>query len=240
MKMIARIAQAVACVLAAESSDAAQGGPGWGRQRRRPVYQWSKAVFLMLALAGGTLATGQTTLLNDDFNDNQIDAATWSVVTAGVPFSGAEVVEQGQVMMLKNRGHLVTVEEWGPAVVGGLMITGRGTFASSDGDWNRFSALTRADGIPSGSYGETANGIDFHFHGSASGPMAGQVNIVSRGNLVDISDAVRTGTIVTWPGTIFDFEVIDDGIQLSFKVWEVGNPANTASAVATVLSDATI
>ena len=180
---------------------------------------------VQLELTGGTLSVGgakPNILLQDDFNDNSIDASKWDVVLAGAP-GNPNVTETGERINLASRGHLNTHQQFDPAG-GGLKITGTWTMGVDD----MLQVLTRSDGVPNGaSSGETTNGLEMYM-------FTGQgLSIRTRG----AASIAGGGTVLlpegTAAGKVFNFEFTDDGTNLSATLTEVGNETNTATTTAT-------
>lgn len=155
---------------------------------------------------------GATVLLTDDFNDNLLDLTKWSVVTAGVP-AGAAVAEQNQRIQITGRGHLNTVQPFNPAAQpeDGLRIRGEWTFVSGD---DFLQILTRSDGVPGGTYGETNAGIEF------VNSMTGNMSISGRNAAV--TGVVNSGALGALAGETYLFDIRDDGYNLFFTMRQVG------------------
>ena len=100
-------------------------------------------------------------LVDDNFNDNSLDAAKWTTVTTFLHpknvVKKASVKETGQRIELHNRGWLVTKEEFDPAALGGIRVTGSLKF-NDTGD--NFKIMIRSDGAPNpdNKYGEAKEG----------------------------------------------------------------------------------
>ena len=170
----------------------------------------------------------------DNFDDNAMDLSKWTTNTS-IPQGGASVVEQNGRMELTSRGHLVSFREFNPDTSGGLIVRGQWTFANRGTDnYDFFQVLTRSDGIPSGSWGETANGIEFQV---AANGGANQLDIQSRGAFLAIGSEVKTGTVTINQGDVFDFFIFDKAGNLTFTMTEVGDLANTATVTALVTAD---
>jgi hypothetical protein len=172
-----------------------------------------------------------TVLLEDDFDDNSLDRAKWKTELS-IPDGRAGVTEVDQHVELVNRGHLVTASQFDPtALPGGITITGQWTFAEP-GDYDFIQVLTRSDGIPDPKgKGNCRNGIQFANVGD------GVLNISVKGPSLSIGRVATTGTLAIAAGSVFDFTIVDDGLSLWFRMTEVGNPRNTATARATIASD---
>jgi hypothetical protein len=174
-----------------------------------------------------TLLSG-TVLLQDDFNDNSLDASKW-MTSASIPFphGPASVTEQNQHIELLNRGHLITRAEFDPRTAGPLQITGTWNFPSLPGYFpaDTMQVLTRSDGVPGGVYGETQNGIEFFV--SMGGGMAIRTRVNGVGG--DSTNLVTGGTPIDHDQP-FDFVITDDGLNLSFSVQVHGGGSATITA----------
>ncbi len=182
---------------------------------------------VMFALAGTTQAA--TLLLEDDFNDNSLDAAKWNAVTTGIPQNPKSVTETNQRIELEGRGHLNTVQQFDPASLpeDGLRLRGRWTFVSGD---DMLQILTRSDGMPAGGYGETNAGLEFRVQASGVGNT---MTISGRGG-VGVSSVANAGPLNALAGETYDFEIHDDGYGLIFSMDQVGGPKQrTVRAVST-------
>jgi hypothetical protein len=181
------------------------------------------AVACILTIAASVEAA-PLILLQDDFNDNSIDGSTWNVVLSAPGSPG--VTETGQRIQLVGRGHLNTAQNVDPnsPTVGGLRITGTWQFGNDD----FLQILTRSDGTPAGSFGETANGIEMFAY---TGNNTLQWQNRGGGSVVGRTSVLMPGGIT--PGQTFDFELIDDGFNLQATLTQVGNPANTGTITGT-------
>lgn len=181
----------------------------------------------MLLAAAPSAQAGPLVLLEDDFDDNSLDATKWVVRTDGFNKPPTSATEQNQQMEIEGRAHLNTVSQFDPsdAAVGGLSITGRWEFVTGD---DMMQILTRTDGTPAGTYGETANGIEFRAYGGNQ-----QVEILAKGG-ASISGQSGNGAMPgnINAGDIFDFAITDDGSNLSFTLTRVSNPAQFITVTA--------
>jgi len=149
-------------------------------------------------------------LLQDNFDDNSLDAAKWTAVTSGIP-GPASVSESNSRLQLDNRGYLVSADQFDPAD-GGLRLEGRWTFGSDD----FLQVLTRSDATPDpgNCCGETLNGIEFY------GFVNDNMQIRSR--IGGTTTTLGSGSIDIDPGDVFDFLITDDGNALTFELTELG------------------
>lgn len=182
----------------------------------------SLRLLLLIVLAIGVVQKAEAgmILLQDDFNDNSLDTTKW-MVTHGT------VLEQNQRIELYNRGMLATVDQFDPLGLGGIRITGRYTFL--DGTFPNHDMLqifTRSDAVPSGSFSEVLNGVQFHANGNDFIQLTTRVNGVG-------TSITSTVPIKIDNGDVFDFEARDDGVNLFFSITEVGGDGLSASITGT-------
>jgi len=169
-------------------------------------------------------------LLHDDFNDNSLDTTKWWVNLSGIPQNPKSAVEQNQRMELQGRAHLNTVQQFDVSNHPfGVVITGTWQFADDD---DMLQILTRSDGQPSGSWGETNSGIEFYL----AQWQPSSFTIRGRGGAA-IANLVRTINLSISPNDTFDFEILDDGLNLSFTLREIGDPNSWAVATAQSTTD---
>lgn len=157
-------------------------------------------------------------LLSDDFTDPQLDPDRWRVVRDGVPGRPDVRVAGGRVELV-NRGYLVTRQQFDPAAVGGLRIRGRFRLVSPE---DTLQILTRSDAEPmSDSYGDTRTGVEFFVNTQAGGV----IGIYGRGE-ARLQEKFAVMNIEV--GDTFDFEITDDGFDLSFTVRKLGGDGASA------------
>lgn len=159
---------------------------------------------------------GAAIYLKDNFDDNSLDASKWKVVTAGVPNGGGSVTETNSRIQLNGRAHLVTQNQFLPTDFG-LRIEGRYTFGSDD----FLQVLTRSDGTPGGSFGETLNGIEF-----AVIDASNTMSISRKINGASVSLGSLSLDVTT--GEVFNFLITDDGNRLTFALTQLGGDGTTA------------
>ncbi len=184
----------------------------------------------------------QPALLSDDFNGDVLDATKWTT-NLKWPIGDTPVVSEGKVsveqrdghVILKNRGHLVTKDQFDPDRLGGIVITGQWTYDVTN---DALQVLTRSDGVPGDGYGETANGLEFKYWNTSD--RKGQLAIVSNGANLAITDVKTKGSVYLYPGITFNFKIVDNGAKgLSFTLSGISNPYNTATVTARLVSDTT-
>ena len=183
-------------------------------------------VFALTVISGGV--AGALPLLFDDFNDNSLDSTLWRT-ELNIPQGSASVTETNQRIELRNRGHLVTQQEFDPgSYPDGITITGEWTFASPD---DVLSIYTRSTGIPDQSVstaGGTLSGIEFHVWMNTAG--SGLLGIANRASNVLLAYATERLTIDV--GDTFSFIVADTGTNVSFTMTEiVGSQVGDTSTV---------
>ena len=169
-------------------------------------------------------------LLADDFSGNALDRAKWLTKT-WAPLEHASVVQRDGRVELKNRGYLVSRNQYNPDKLGGLEITGQWTF-KTDGDI--LSILTRTDGVIAGPWGEAQNGLEFCVSagGSSQGP-----EIRPRGS-VAIGEMMQTGRATIKAGDTINFHIIDRGIDgLSCTLTNVKDAKSGTSVTSKLVAD---
>lgn len=167
--------------------------------------------------------SAETILLQDNFNDNVLDTNKWTALTSGIVGTPA-VQETNQQILLTGRGYLITKQEFNP-VTWNLRIRGRWTFVSSD---DFLQILTRSDAVPTGAYSETQNGIEF-----LATAISDSMSILSRGT-ASATSVSQSYTINA--GESFDFDIMDNGTNLSFTLTKVGTPGHTLTITTTSTS----
>lgn len=179
-------------------------------------------ILLTAVLAAGLFphAARAQIILQDDFNDNSLDPSKWYTAQ---PFGDSSTLETGQRIELRNRGYLITQNQFDPTN-GGLRIQGQFTFTNATfPGHDNFQIVTRTNGIHGGGSGELLNGISFLLIGNDA------IGIDNR----------TTGTVLgIAPLTInngerFEFDVRDNGIDLFFHVQKIGGDGAAATLMAT-------
>ena len=120
------------------------------------------AIFLLGNLLGATWSvfSQKEDLLRDNFDDNHISSKRWNAYVGGIPNAGIQ--EKGGVLILENRGYLVTAEQFqGPKSISFK-------FQFIDGAKNpqfadSLSIGIKTDGIPRDWSHELSQGILFTF-----------------------------------------------------------------------------
>ena len=171
-------------------------------------------------------------LLSDDFSGTTINAAKWTTMTGNLGDSAPDAnVTQNDHIVLTNRGHLTTLNQYNPDNYGGIVVTGQWTLVSNNSDV--LNILTRSDGVVSGNYGEVANGLKFTRTSWGDGAM-----IQVMGSNLSIANYQTSGHLTFYNNTVFNFAIIDMGTNgLSFTITQADNAANTITATATLVTD---
>ncbi len=181
----------------------------------------------VVALALAVTAEGSF-VIQDDFNDNSLDSSLWWVNTSGIPQNPKSVTETNQHIELEGRAHLNTQQQITPGVTDvRIEISGLWTFVSGD---DMLQILTRSDGQPAGSYGETNSGIEFYAFGAND-------DFTIRGRGASVTNLATTNNLDIAGGDTFSFFITDDGTNLSFGLWELNDPTSWATGTATSTSD---
>ena len=152
----------------------------------------------------------------------------------------ASVVQRDGRVELKNRGYLVSRNQYNPDQLGGLDITGQWTFAT-DGDTlsiltrtDGVIGLTRTDGASGGPWGEVQNGLEFCVR--AGGPSQGP-EIRPRGS-VAVDDMVQTGSVTINAGDTVNFHIIDRGTDgLCFTLTNTKDAKRSGSVTSKFVTD---
>jgi len=187
--------------------------------------------FLAVLMIAATLPAwaSATTLLSDDFSGSSLDTAKWTTATTWPGSPGdqgkASVSVADGHAVLASRGHLVTKDQFDPDAVG-ITITGQWTFNG----WDAFQVLTRSDGIPGDSYGETQQGLQFTYWNG--------MYITDHG--VSITDVTTTGAISIDYSKTYNFSITDNGTKgISFTLTQADSASNTETITAKLASDTT-
>jgi hypothetical protein len=171
-------------------------------------------------------APGVPILLQDNFNDNLLDAAKWTTRLTSAGGGTPTVTETNGRIEIGSRGYLVTQQDFDPVAVGGLRVAGRWTFGNDD----FLQILTRSDGQPAGQFGETLNGIEFFaFDTGDSFSIARKVN--------GVSTTLASGSLSIQAGEVFDFEILDNGTNLIFTLTQVGGDGTVGQLIASDTTD---
>jgi hypothetical protein len=164
------------------------------------------------------------TLLRDDFSAASLDPMRWRVTLPPGRAPGL-FVRNGQVV-IQNRGHLNTTDEFDPAALGGLRITGEWTAGDASDDF--LQILTRSDGIPVPPYGETRNGLEFRAQTLAVSEAPSYLTITGRGDASGtVTDVTSPGSLHIAPGQTYRFEVVDEGVAVRFTLTHARDPAQS-------------
>lgn len=175
-----------------------------------------------------------TVLLQDNFNDNSLDPAKWHIVLPDIP-GPPSVVEQNQRLELRNRGHLVTQNEYDPAVVGPLTITGTWTFSLPQTAFQQedyFQVYTRTDAAVDGPpYGDSRNGVGFNLIMHQNNPGQMWINYrVFPGQFANLANT----PIMIRNHDSFRFTITDTGSTVSFAVQQLTGGNASAQITANV------
>lgn len=160
-------------------------------------------------LAGDPARAGSNVLQADDFNDNSVNAAIWTLFTSP-PKGGGYIEESGNAILLRNRAHLRANVQPDPtaASLGGLHLSGTWKFNQGTASIPEFmQIMTRSSGIYGGGTGETSFGLEFRIYMHERQPI-----IVDRGGLFSITN-LRTGSVTANTA----------GDTLAFDIWDFGD-----------------
>ncbi|MBI2825090.1 MAG: FecR domain-containing protein [Planctomycetia bacterium] len=219
-------------LLASDRSPDVLAGPrqrllmGHARRLQTPPGDWREVEFApeqyrgLMPVVPLTASSEWHRLLADNFDDNVLDPDKWRVVTAGIPKGNPQVREvEGRIVMV-DRGHLVTINQFDPAALGGLRITGQWTFLTPD---DMFEVVLRSDAVPGGEYGDTQNGVHFAARMERG---TSHIGIFGLGYCADVEP--RYGDILINPGDVFNFEIFDVPGGMSLRLWEASGSGASA------------
>jgi hypothetical protein len=172
--------------------------------------------------------------LREDFSADELDARRWNT-RLWAPNSSVKV-RDGQAELV-NRGYLATAEQLDPVKLGGVRITGKWRFMSPEGatdnaEVNIMTIAVRSGLEASEKWYEAKTGITFTCHTSSR-----WASITARGGQLEITKDRRITNLGRDPSDTYEFEIIDDGNNVSFKFWHANDPTNVAHSTATVTRD---
>ncbi|MEI6702438.1 MAG: PEP-CTERM sorting domain-containing protein [Deltaproteobacteria bacterium] len=159
-------------------------------------------------------------LLNDQFNDSQIDPSTWLMFA---PFSDSSMTESGGNAVFTNRGRLLTINSF-PT---NIDITGRFEFTGNTHD--QFYIVTRTDGTATNPWGGIDNGIGFAFAIQNDSNNTSNNIGIARMDWPSGGAVLTTGTFSLSLNTFYDFRITDDGTNVALYISDLSNPFLTAS-----------
>jgi len=179
-------------------------------------------------------ARTRTVALQDDFSAEKLDAERW---TTRLEAPRAAVnVRDGQVELV-NRGYLATAWQFDPVKLGGIRVTGRWTFVTLEGATGNAEVNIMTIALRSGLTGrerwfETDSGLTFTCYTSSRWP-----SVHARGDELEITTARRLGNLARDHGKTYQFEILDDGKNITCKFWDPDDPASVAESTAIVTRD---
>jgi hypothetical protein len=147
--------------------------------------------------------------LKDDFNDGLIDPAKWARVDATSSARG--LTEEYNVLNVSS-----------------------GSYALAEGDWPVFrmtgisSAYDGTMGMFIRSDGSAGSGVRLEFWPGGIGTewQDNVLTIMSGGRAITYANQAWAGEKFDFASTNFYWEVIDDGLTVTFRLEQVGNPSN--------------
>ena len=120
-------------------------------------------------ISEGTIRLGPASLLTDTLQSTSLDSTKWTVNKGAN--GNANVVPTINGVQLVSRGYLNTLNQYDPALTGGLSITGNWTFTNTNsGNPDMLQIDICSSGTPGGTYGEVTNAIEFHYQQGNTAP----------------------------------------------------------------------
>lgn len=154
--------------------------------------------------------------VSDDFDSGTLDPTKW---TTHNPKSGNITLSNGVAKILQ-RSYLNTFQNFDPSAHGEdapLTIT---MDWSMNNTGDMLQILTRSDGLAAGNYGESNSGIEFYLSDK------GQLTIKTRADGTESSLITSEASLTKYAGITYAVTVTDNGNDLTFDVYEKGNPSN--------------
>jgi hypothetical protein len=157
-------------------------------------------------------------LLQDNFNDNALDATKWTTVLPNIDGSPS-ITEQNGHLEISNGAHLVSTGNFDPSVVGPLTLTGTWTFHTASTIFQQqdyMEVFTRSDASADGPpYGNVQNGVGFIADFAQGNPSKMWINYRVNGpSFVLLAET----PIQINNGDTLRFTITDDGTNISFAL----------------------
>lgn len=166
--------------------------------------------------------SAERVLLRDDFEGRRLDPDRWQVDTR-IPQGGASVrVTNGHVELV-NRGHLSTARSFDPEALGGVRVTGEWTLRANN---DFLQVITRSDGVPAGTWGETQHGVEVSALMEAGAHSPG-VSIRGRGGAV--VERATSAALAMSVGETYLFDVLDAPPHVRLTLTKKGDPYHTVT-----------
>ena len=165
----------------------------------------------------------------DSFDDGTLDTTLWTTTNTN---SGGSIVESGGSLQITLREHLTSQDSFVPTASQPVTVSGEFSFGLLQ---DTFTVVTRSGGIPFASTGEIANGLLFAVQAS-NGTDTGFLALLELVNGVGSFQKV-TPTFQIGVDTVYAFEVIDNGLDVSITLTDTADPANTVTLSATSTLD---
>ena len=170
-------------------------------------------------ISQGTLRLTPPLLLTDTLKSTTLNTAIWTTNTSAN--GNAQVVPTANGVELISRGYLNTLNQYNPALTGGLDITGDWVFTNtSSGNPDMLQVDISSSGVPNtGNYGEVTNAIEFFYQQGASTPTFN-----NHGGSLVVGNIVTSGDLNVNQGDVMAFNAKDDGAgNLTFTVIDLTN-----------------
>jgi hypothetical protein len=182
------------------------------------------------ALDTRSLAT-QGRSFQDTFSRSNLNFDRWTVYL-NIPQGSAGVFVRDGKAILRNRGYLTTRAVFAPGPHSILRISGDWIPAGAPDDF--LQILTRANGAPdpTNPFGESPDGIEFLALTEAVFEDPSGMGIGGRGPAAgSVVGLVSSGELTIQPGTLYHFEVVDDGYRVEFTIVDPIRPGRHRQVV---------
>ena len=194
-----------------------------------PLVTTASADITVNAVNDAPVIEGVGSAVFDSFDDGTLDTTLWRTTNTN---TGGSIVESGGSLQITLREHLTSQDTFVPTASQPVTVSGEFSFGLLQ---DTFTVVTRSDGVPFASTGEIANGLLFAVQAS-SGTDTGYLALLElengRGTFQSVAPTFQIGV-----NTVYAFEVIDNGLNVSITLTDTAVPANTVTLSATSTLD---
>ena len=194
-----------------------------------PLVTTTSADITVNAVNDAPVIEGVGSAVFDSFDDGTLDTTLWRTTNTN---TGGSIVESGGSLQITLREHLTSQDTFVPTASQPVTVSGEFSFGLLQ---DTFTVVTRSDGVPFASTGEIANGLLFAVQAS-SGTDTGYLALLElengRGTFQSVAPTFQIGV-----NTVYAFEVIDNGLNVSITLTDTAVPANTVTLSATSTLD---